>query len=143
MKCHNALVTIGVLLAVTSAVTMGSCRSADFGRRSTTGSLRTIDELSNGTSVIVRESDELELSLPENPTTGYGWNLQSSGEPVCQLVNTAFHSPSERIGQGGQRRWLFRVVSSGVADIKLSYRRPFERNTSPANVFKVRIQAGE
>ena len=100
-----------------------------------------IDEHSNGQTVTAKKLDGLELLLPENPTTGYSWNLKSSGEPVCKLENTVYESPSQRIGQGGRRMWLFKVVEPGQATIELAYQRPFERGKPPANTFKVTIRA--
>ncbi|MBV8709319.1 MAG: hypothetical protein JO028_19175, partial [Acidobacteriaceae bacterium] len=38
-----------------------------------------IDEHSNGQTVTAKKLDGVELFLPENPTTGYRWDLKSSG----------------------------------------------------------------
>lgn len=119
----------------------GSWALAHNDLQSAAQSVQKIDEHSNGQTVTAKKLDELELSLAENPTTGYSWNLKSSGEPVCKLENTVYESPSERIGQGGRRRWLFKIVESGQATLELAYQRPFERDKPPAKSFKVNIQA--
>ena len=128
----------GVAIA---ALLGGPSRSLHYEAQGITRSILQIDEHSNEETVTIKKFDELELSLAENPTTGYRWEVKSSGEPVCQLKNTFFDSPSERIGQGGRRRWLFQVVELGRATIELAYQRSFEREKRPVKTFKITIRA--
>jgi inhibitor of cysteine peptidase len=121
----------------------GSFASVYCGPRRVTQSMLKLDEHSNEGSVTAKKLDQLELSLAENPTTGYRWNLKSAGEPVCKLENTFFDPPSNVVGRGGTRRWLFHVVESGAATIELAYERSFEREKSPAKTFKVTIRASD
>jgi inhibitor of cysteine peptidase len=102
-----------------------------------------IDQNSNEGSVDAKRLDQLNLSLAENPTTGYRWNLKSAGEPVCKLEKTFFDSSALPVGRGGTRKWLFNVVESGAATIELAYERSFEREKSPAKTFKVTIRASD
>jgi inhibitor of cysteine peptidase len=127
--------------AGSAALLWGPVASLHAGSQESTRSLLKMDEHSNGKTVKVHKLDTIELSLAENPTTGYRWDLRSSGEPVCRLKDTSFDSPAERIGQGGRRRWLFQVVASGQATIELAYQRSFEREKRPAKTFQVTIQA--
>jgi len=102
-----------------------------------------LDEHSNEGSVAAKKLDQIELSLAENPTTGYRWNLKAAGEPVCKLENTSFDPPAAGVGRGGTRRWLFNVVESGVATIELAYERSFEREKDPAKTFQVTVRASD
>ena len=101
-----------------------------------------VDQNSNRGELRVRTGDTLALMLEENPTTGYRWEVKSSGEPVCSLTKTDFHAASGHLtGRGGERHWLFRIVKPGSAALELSYRRPFEREQSPARTFRVIVRA--
>jgi inhibitor of cysteine peptidase len=120
-----------------------SFASVYCGPRRVTPSMLKIDQNSNEGSVDAKRLDQLNLSLAENPTTGYRWNLKSAGEPVCKLEKTFFDSSALPVGRGGTRKWLFNVVESGAATIELAYERSFEREKSPAKTFKVTIRASD
>ena len=84
-----------------------------------------VDETSNHNTVELPIGQTLELSLPENRTTGFKWNVQSSGEPICTLVNERYEA-GRSVGQGGKHHWQFRAQQAGSADIELLYRRSWE-----------------
>jgi inhibitor of cysteine peptidase len=102
-----------------------------------------INESYNQQEVTTKKSDTLELSLAENPTTGYRWDVTSSGEPVCKLDETDYEPGGSGLGRGGTRRWKFLVLAPGVATIALEYRRPFETGKAPSKTFTVRVRATE
>jgi len=84
----------------------------------------------------------LELALGENPTTGYSWELEETGAPVCALRLSSFDAPSSGVGRGGTRRWLFEAVQVGVGHIALVYRRAWE-DKPPARTFRLTVRVEE
>ena len=102
--------------------------------------MRQIDEGSNGQDVAVAEGDTLEITLPENPTTGYRWSFESNGEPVCVLIGSSFEPSVGPPGAGGRHRWRFRAAVPGQARIALAYRRPWAEAESPAKTFAVQVR---
>lgn len=102
-----------------------------------------IDQTFDGREVNAKKLDKVELSLPENPTTGYRWDLKSSGEPVCKLNGTQYDAPTDAVGRGGTRRWEFSIVAAGVTTIQLDYRRSFEPSKPAAKTFSVTVRATE
>jgi inhibitor of cysteine peptidase len=102
-----------------------------------------IDENYDGRNVSAKILDKLELSLPENPTTGYRWEFESNGEPVCKLDSTEYQATAGGVGSGGVRRWKFSVVAAGTSSIRLKYRRSFETGKPPAKTFALNVSATE
>jgi inhibitor of cysteine peptidase len=102
-----------------------------------------IDQSFDGREVNANKLDKLQLSLPENPTTGYRWDLKSSGEPVCKLNDTHYDAPTDAVGRGGTRRWEFSIVAAGVTTIQLEYRRSFEPSNPAAKSFSLTVRATE
>jgi inhibitor of cysteine peptidase len=103
-----------------------------------------IDESQNQREVPAKTGDHIELSLPENPTTGYRWELKADGSPVCRPERDSSYQPPEGgVGRGGVRTWAFAVVAAGTAGIELQYRRSFEAGAAPAKTFSVRVRAAQ
>jgi inhibitor of cysteine peptidase len=129
-----ALTTALLCVAVASI----SCRAQKAG-----ASLLRIDQSYDGKEVSAKKLDQLELSLPENPTTGYRWNLKSTGEPVCKLDGSDSDAPAGGVGRGIIRHWRFTVVAPGMSTIDLENRREFETDKPPAKTFTIRLRAVE
>ena len=89
-----------------------------------------VDERADRTDIELPVGQMLEVSLPENPTTGYRWQVAQGGEPVCSLVRDAFDPPGDRdggqrLGRAGRHRWQLRAAHPGVGQIELVSRRPW------------------
>ena len=100
-----------------------------------------VEEASNDSTVELPVGRKLEISLPENRTAGFKWNLRSSGEPPCALVNDHYE-PGPSIGQGGKHHWHFRALRAGSADIELLYRRSWEEGKA-ARKFTIHVRVYE
>jgi inhibitor of cysteine peptidase len=85
-----------------------------------------LNETADGSAVAVSVGDYVEVTLAENRTTGYRWNLQETGEPVCDLVDDEFIPSGESPGANGNRRWRFKVIRAGAAAVEMLYLRPWE-----------------
>jgi inhibitor of cysteine peptidase len=94
----------------------------------------------NGREVTLAVGGAVELSLAENRTTGYHWELKESAEPICELVKDEFEPSSGPPGSGGVHRWRFEAVKPGSGKIRLQYRRPWEKNTAPARTYEVSVR---
>jgi inhibitor of cysteine peptidase len=99
-----------------------------------------INESSNGQEITLPVGQTLEVCLRENPTTGFGWSLESKGEPACVFVKDFFESLSDTPGRGGNHYWEFETAQVGLGTIELSYRRPWEKEKAPARTFTLRVR---
>jgi inhibitor of cysteine peptidase len=94
----------------------------------------------NGREVTLAVGEVVELSLPENRTTGFHWELKAKGGPVCELVKDEFEPSVGPTGSGGIHRWQFKAVRAGSGEIELHYRRPWEQNAAPARTYQVSVR---
>ena len=103
-----------------------------------------VDEQADQTEVVLHAGQELSIVLPENPTTGYRWQVEQTGEPVCTLVDDTFEPPDPPVqpGQPGRRRWRFQAAQPGSGQIALASRRPWG-NEPPARQFRLTVHVAE
>jgi inhibitor of cysteine peptidase len=86
-----------------------------------------IAKADTGKKLDVRIGEFLKLRLPENPTTGYRWQLLASGSPTLQLTEQSFAPSTASVGAGGMRSWVFRAELEGITRLELEQRRSWER----------------
>jgi inhibitor of cysteine peptidase len=99
-----------------------------------------VDRSYNGRQVTLAVGEVVEISLAENPTTGFRWDLKVKPEPACTLLKSTFEPATGPPGKGGTHRWQFQAVRSGSGEIVLVYRRPWEQNTPPGQTFRLSVR---
>jgi inhibitor of cysteine peptidase len=99
------------------------------------------DEASGGGSVELGVGEDIEVSLPENPTAGFRWQIVQRGQPVVELLDEHFVPGLKATGQSGLHVWKFRVIAQGAGAIELVYRRSWEAapTSSTARTFALRV----
>jgi inhibitor of cysteine peptidase len=98
-----------------------------------------VDRSYDGREVTLAVGAVVELSLAENPTTGFRWDFVVKPEPACTIVKNTFEPATGSPGKGGIHRWQFKAARPGVAVIDLEYRRPWEKETPASRTFKLTI----
>lgn len=85
-----------------------------------------LNESSPAAPQAVARNEEVVLRLAENPTTGYRWEVSTSGAGELALVEDTFIVGTGIPGAGGQR--VFRYVCRGPGNVQLEAikRRPWE-----------------
>lgn len=86
-----------------------------------------LTEADAGRTVEVAPGAEVQLRLPENPTTGYRWTLTVTPAGCLQVTADAFERPdTAAVGAGGVR--VVDVKPAGVpsCELGLAHRRPWE-----------------
>jgi len=96
-------------------------------------------ESDNGTSVRVPLSEEVVLELEENPTTGYRWMIETTGDAVNEIESNYVPSPGAAIGGGGRRAIRFIAAHPGTAEIRAALRRSWEPPERSLKQFTVTI----
>jgi len=114
------------------------------------GSIRTVTEADNGTTVALSRHDMLEVILPGNPSTGYTWQTVNANSwvlaPLRRPVFTPFSTGTNdapRVGAGGTFRMTYEVVGKGTSPLELSYTRPWEPETNPNQTFKITVTVAQ
>lgn len=95
-----------------------------------------------GTVTIV-PGQELVVRLRSNPSTGFQWTLADDPRSVLMPIGQARYVPDAagagRVGAGGSEAWTFRAKRTGAEDLVFRYRRPWESNDPPAQVFRLGV----
>jgi inhibitor of cysteine peptidase len=85
----------------------------------------------NNTSQTVTLLKEFSVTLPSNPSTGYGWKVASYDRQFLQLLRNRYQKPDQpRPGAGGQEFFDFLPLKSGTTAIVFHYQRPFEKQAA-------------
>ena len=83
-----------------------------------------LDDSADGRAIELRSGGEFQISLKENPSTGFGWVVEGMAENVCDLAHDHFETASVTArGSGGIHHWRLRAKQKGEGKIILSYRR--------------------
>ncbi len=139
-----------VAVAALSAVLLSGCtKPADTGGASGSGSsgkkpaVVVVTKADADKTVTVSPGQTLKVVLDGNPSTGFTWTvasapefLKSEGEPEF-----ASEAASGVVGAGGKQTLTFSVTATGKGPLSLTYLRPWETGTPPAETFKVEVES--
>ncbi|MEB0208574.1 protease inhibitor I42 family protein [Pseudomonas sp. CCC3.1] len=101
----------------------------------------------NNTVTVEEQSDcplelhtgqNLIVSLPSNPTTGYRWAIQDSAGGVLRSLGPEVYQSSDNgqlLGSGGQSTWRFQAFAAGAGRLRLTSQQPWEPEAEPAESF--------
>ena len=86
--------------------------------------------------------DRIQITLPENPTTGYRWAIVEATAGL-ELVSDRFEKGdhSGRIGAGGERVLILVVREPGPQNLRLVLRRAWEASASDRSTFTIDLVA--
>jgi predicted secreted protein len=104
--------------------------------------LKEVGEEADGQSIKLSMGDQFLIRLGENRTTGFRWELESRGAPVCELVDSIEPKTSGRAGEGGVHAWKFQAAQHGETTISLHYQRPWEKKT-PERKFTLHVSVSK
>lgn len=91
----------------------------------------------------LNKGQQLIISLPSDPTTGYRWLLRESADSVLKSLGPEVYSPgnnAELLGSDGHSIWRFSAVQAGEAPLLLTYVQPWDADAEPAQIFDCRVQ---
>lgn len=97
----------------------------------------------NEKTVPVKLGQPVTITLKGNPTTGYLWAVAGlSSNTVEQVGEVEYQrSPAGKgmVGVGGVFVATFKAVKPGKTMVRMEYRRPWEKDTPPAETFAVTL----
>jgi inhibitor of cysteine peptidase len=91
-----------------------------------------------GESAKLPKGESFEISLPENPATGFRWKITAAGEPVSTMTGEDFR-PSTGVGGQGIRCWRFRTLQAGESEIGMVLQRSWGAPAEPEQSFTLRV----
>lgn len=99
------------------------------------------DENDNGQVVTMAVGDVLQLSLPENRSTGYVWSVTTNDAAILRPGDEpAYVIEGEPLpGAGGRVTFTFTAVAPGSVNLQLVNARPQETAVQPAQLFAMTV----
>lgn len=85
---------------------------------------------------------QLVLTLPSNPTTGFRWTVRDPASALLDSLGPEVYSNPEDaglVGSAGQSTWRFQARQEGEGHLLLTYQRPWEPEVAPAQTFDCAI----
>ena len=99
-----------------------------------------ITEADHGKSFFLNLGTRIRITLRENPTTGFRWNLTNYNETILKLESNDFVlQPETQIGGGGMRQLCFVTLASGKSIVELKKTRAWEKEVPEKNMFAVTV----
>ena len=139
------LVGFACAAALAACATEGADPSKSGGAASTTAQADVV-QVQPGETVL-RLGQVLAIELDSNASTGYGWEIVEDGSPQLEPAPVpASALPQETTppmpGAGGKSYWRFKAVQAGDTQLRLVYRRAWEKEVAPARTaeYKVRVE---
>jgi inhibitor of cysteine peptidase len=97
-------------------------------------------------STTARPGDLLEIRLPAVPGTGYSWQVDEADAKMLSFVDTRFESrgaEGPRVGAEVDQIITMKATGEGQAEIRLSYRRPWEKSAPTDDTAVLRVTVGK
>ncbi|HVN74162.1 MAG TPA: protease inhibitor I42 family protein [Methanoregula sp.] len=99
-----------------------------------------VNESQNNATVSISKGEIITVSLAENPTTGYQWNLTvTPGLNITADTYTPSDPTGRLVGSGGTHSWDITAIASGDQQISAVYRRSWEPVTGNESAFVMTV----
>jgi inhibitor of cysteine peptidase len=85
------------------------------------------------------------VRLDANPSTGYSWSVIGNPAPLVFVSSEYEAGKQKQQPPGSPEMQVLRLKSdrAGTGDLKLGYRRPWEKDVAPAKTFQIHVTVPE
>jgi len=102
------------------------------------------DFTENPTSILndfeIEIGDKVYVELCSNPTTGFEWSYEMSGDTAIKEEDHDFHAPEGDVpGASGKEEWTFEGVDEGTTEIFMEYSQPWEGGIKQEWTYRITI----
>lgn len=71
--------------------------------------------------------DKIYVELCSNPTTGFAWTYEISGDIAVKEEDHDYHAPEDNVpGSPGKETWTFEGIDKGTSKIFMEYSQPWD-----------------
>lgn len=100
----------------------------------------TVTKENNGAEVKLWVHRTLRIQLPENPSTGFGWQMNGLNGAVLTQKNTSYKRDGNAPGSGGTRTFEIQAIGPGRQMVSLELKRAWERERQSVERFSVTVE---
>ena len=93
-----------------------------------------LSEAAAGRPVTVAVGERLRVTLPENRTTGYRWQVGDGCAGILAAESDEATAGSGQPGAGGTRAWVFAAKAVGQCELRFVSARVWEKNATGKTV---------
>ena len=93
----------------------------------------------DGETLELRAGSEVVIQLPENPSTGYRWEIDTD-KVYVSVERQRFEQRADQVGGGGESSWVLRARTPGVTTVRLMLWRPWEGERAAIQRFVVTLR---
>ena len=101
--------------------------------------MATLVEADNNRTIDIPVGETVEVTLPENATTGYRWAVESYDSEHIEALGSEPRYTAKGVGSGGEVMFLFRGKKAGSGGIALKQWRAWEGDSSVIGRFRVEL----
>ena len=91
-------------------------------------------------SFSVRAGEQVELEIPENPTTGFRWELSCEPKSAVEMLGSRFLRSTGGVGAGGLRVWTLRISEPATVHLEAALRQRWEPSATPEDLARVELK---
>ena len=96
-------------------------------------------EKDNDRTLAIHPGETVQISLPENATTGYRWEIERYDEDLIKLLAAEPCYTDNAVGSGGVVAFTFQGKNPGSGEIVLKHWRSWEGESSVIARFRIRL----
>jgi predicted secreted protein len=93
-----------------------------------------LNEAAAGHPVTVEVGERLRVTLPENRTTGYRWQVGEDCARILAVEEDQSKPGSGAPGAGGERMWVFAAKAEGQCELRFESARAWEKSATGKTV---------
>ncbi|RSL16573.1 putative secreted protein [Edaphobacter aggregans] len=102
-----------------------------------------LDEAAAGRPVTMQVGERVRITLPENRTTGYRWQVGGDCAGILAVEDDEAKPGSGVPGAGGERVWVFAAKAEGRCELRFESVRAWEKSsTGKTASFPVAVMKG-
>jgi inhibitor of cysteine peptidase len=107
----------------------------------TTPQVHKVKEEQNGSRIMLKVGESMQIALAGNLTTGYAWEIAENNPNLLEEQGRAEYQQEKTnlVGKGGIFLFTFKAIANGTTTLKLVYRRSFEKDMPPIQEYQLTV----
>ena len=88
----------------------------------------------------IEVGDKVYIELCSNPSTGFKWNYDLSGDNVLKEEGYDFEEPDgDVVGASGKEVWTFEAIEKGTTVINMEYSQPWQGGIKGEWTYRINV----
>jgi inhibitor of cysteine peptidase len=133
------MMSLARMVALAGATWIGASDAFGGAGAGKAAAMLSFSETDDGRTAEIRVGETVQVTLPENASTGYRWTVDRLDADIVRQLSAESHNAAKAIGAPGTIVFTFEAVKAGTGEIALKYWRSWEGDASIAKRFRIRL----